>query len=304
LCDKSGSDDLDEEDFSHRYLWGPVVDQLFADEQIVEDTDGEILWALADNLGSVRDVVDYSGELRIHRRYDGFGNVVDETHYNTSGVEVNALQAGYVDEAFGYTGRYFDSDTGLQNNLNRWYDASVGRWISEDPIGFAAGDANLYRYVGNSSTGFTDPSGLEKCGPRVWLYTGSWCVPDNVWNAAIDASGEVVTCWWECEKRIHSSVAAPIADTAGAAGMIGFTHMPIPKPPSLFLPGMNPNTTAQSLSSLGAKVCRIPAYGDLARAGAREAKYFPIRSGIKSGAAGVAIIEAGISIHCGWKCSK
>ncbi len=33
--------------------------------------------------------------------------------------------------------------------------------ISKDPIGFAAGDANLYRYVGNGPTNATDPSGLE-----------------------------------------------------------------------------------------------------------------------------------------------
>ncbi|MCO8123236.1 hypothetical protein NHH03_15920 [Stieleria sp. TO1_6] len=34
--------------------------------------------------------------------------------------------------------------------------------ISQDPIGFAAGDANLYRYVGNGPTNATDPSGLEE----------------------------------------------------------------------------------------------------------------------------------------------
>jgi len=32
--------------------------------------------------------------------------------------------------------------------------------FSQDPIGFEAGDANLYRYVGNQSTTKTDPSGL------------------------------------------------------------------------------------------------------------------------------------------------
>lgn len=36
----------------------------------------------------------------------------------------------------------------------------MGRFISQDPIGFAGGDANLYRYVGNSSPNATDPSGL------------------------------------------------------------------------------------------------------------------------------------------------
>ncbi len=41
------------------------------------------------------------------------------------------------------------------------YDPTIGRFISEDPIAFEGGDANLYRYVGNSSTDFTDPSGLQ-----------------------------------------------------------------------------------------------------------------------------------------------
>jgi uncharacterized protein RhaS with RHS repeats len=48
----------------------------------------------------------------------------------------------------------------LQNNLNRWYDPSIGRWLSEDPIGFAGGDANLYRYVGNAPNNAVDPAGL------------------------------------------------------------------------------------------------------------------------------------------------
>jgi RHS repeat-associated protein len=47
-------------------------------------------------------------------------------------------------------------------NFNRWYDATLGRWISEDPIGFAASDANLYRYVANSTTNLVDPNGLQQ----------------------------------------------------------------------------------------------------------------------------------------------
>lgn len=43
---------------------------------------------------------------------------------------------------------------------HRWYDSESGRWISQDPIGFAAGDSNSYRYVGNQQTTKTDPSGL------------------------------------------------------------------------------------------------------------------------------------------------
>ena len=46
-----------------------------------------------------------------------------------------------------------------RDKLNRWLDPQVGRWISEDPIGFAAGDANVYRYVGNIPATYTDPNG-------------------------------------------------------------------------------------------------------------------------------------------------
>jgi RHS repeat-associated protein len=47
----------------------------------------------------------------------------------------------------------------LQYHRARWYDPLSGRWTSEDPLGFAAGDSNLYRYVHNSPTNATDSSG-------------------------------------------------------------------------------------------------------------------------------------------------
>ncbi len=71
------------------------------------------------------------------------------TNYGYTNGQGGLNSTEYV---FGFTGRMFDIATGLQNNLNRWYDPNVGRWISKDPIGFAAGDANLYRYVGNGAT--------------------------------------------------------------------------------------------------------------------------------------------------------
>lgn len=54
------------------------------------------------------------------------------------------------------------------------FDPSVGRWYGEDQLGFAAGDANLYRYVGNHPTNATDPSGLwEKGGNDAFWKTDS-----------------------------------------------------------------------------------------------------------------------------------
>ena len=58
-----------------------------------------------------------------------------------------------------YAAREYDSETGLYYNRARYYDPTAGRFLSEDPLGYAAGDTNLYRYAFNSPTHFTDPSG-------------------------------------------------------------------------------------------------------------------------------------------------
>ena len=54
----------------------------------------------------------------------------------------------FDDAMFEYTGR-LDSDAELEFAPTRWYDPTIGRWLTEDVVGFAA-DTNLYRYVGNS----------------------------------------------------------------------------------------------------------------------------------------------------------
>ena len=59
----------------------------------------------------------------------------------------------------GFTGREHDA-TGLAFYRARYYDPVRGRFLSEDPAGFAAGDPNLYRYVGDDPVDLTDPSGM------------------------------------------------------------------------------------------------------------------------------------------------
>src|SRR5437588_771735 len=56
---------------------------------------------------------------------------------------------------------WWQSDVQLYYYRARWYNAASGRWTSEDPMGFAAGDYNLNRYVGNNPMNATDPSGYK-----------------------------------------------------------------------------------------------------------------------------------------------
>ena len=139
-----------------RYLWGPGTDQLIGMQEVAAPGGqaNAISWTLTDHLGSVRDRVDEAGVLLGHADYTAFGEVIDQTAMGS--VSVGEAMA------YGFTGRPIDVTTGLQNNRARWYDAVSSIWVSQDPIGFAAGDANLYRYVGNSPTTYTDPTGLEE----------------------------------------------------------------------------------------------------------------------------------------------
>jgi len=61
---------------------------------------------------------------------------------------------------FFYVGQEYDASTGLQYSRARYYDPVSSEFISQDPLGFAGGDTNLYRRAGNSPANATDPSGL------------------------------------------------------------------------------------------------------------------------------------------------
>jgi RHS repeat-associated protein len=107
---------------------------------------GTTAWYLPDKLGSVRDIVSSSGSELDHVVYDSFGNILTETNasngdrFKFAGMEYDALANQYYDRA-------------------RYYDSSVGRFTRQDPMGFVAGDPDLYRFVCNDVTDDTDPSG-------------------------------------------------------------------------------------------------------------------------------------------------
>ncbi|MBX9660814.1 MAG: RHS repeat-associated core domain-containing protein, partial [Nitrospiraceae bacterium] len=87
-----------------------------------------------------------------------------------------------------WTGRELDAETGLQYNRARYYDPKTGRWTSQDPLGFDAGDSNLYRYVKNSPAIHLDPSGFfggwgsagtTINGKAINPFTGKWLIPNG-----------------------------------------------------------------------------------------------------------------------------
>jgi RHS repeat-associated protein len=126
-----------------RYLQGANVDELVARYRPGEGT----AWYLSDRLETIRDIANAVGNLVNSVDYDSFGKILAQTNPSAG-------------DRFAFTGREFDSETELYYYRARYYDANLGRFISQDPIGFGGEDSNLYRYVSNNPVNAIDPSGL------------------------------------------------------------------------------------------------------------------------------------------------
>jgi RHS repeat-associated protein len=142
-----------------RYLNGDGADQVWARAIPTGQTNAGVAWYLTDRLGSVRDLMNGSSStIGDHLDYNGYGGIVTETNATFS-------------DAFKYDSGRTDPLTGETLFGGRWYDAATGRWTSQDPLGFGGGDANLYRYSGNTPENLRDPSGLDSAQDE--LYQGA-----------------------------------------------------------------------------------------------------------------------------------
>jgi RHS repeat-associated protein len=167
----------------------------------------------------VRDIVDVSGNVVYHTGYDSFGN--------------NISTSGSGGDRFGFTGREHNAALNLYYNRARFYDPATGRFLSKDTIGFESRDMNLYRYVNNSPTNGTDPSGLDWLDSASNFFAG---VGDVLTGSATDAlrnyagiNGGIDHNSWEYSTGQISGVALGIGMGVGNAGSAGATLTDIGK---------------------------------------------------------------------------
>jgi RHS repeat-associated protein len=179
-----------------RYLYGPAVDEILARTS----SGGTTAWYMVDKLGSVHDLANTSGTVIDHVAYDTYGNTLSESSPANG-------------DRFKFAAREYDSVTGLYFNRARYYDPTTGRFINQDPIHFSAGDTDLYRYVGNSPTNATDPSGLDSSGSTsssgssgtktysqalqsYYYYEGEWRDHVRTWSADNTSRGPGPSTDW------------------------------------------------------------------------------------------------------------
>jgi RHS repeat-associated protein len=148
---------------------------LGQDEILKRNNNGAGQFLLQDRMGSTVAVTGWKGELLEQYRYDAFGTPT------IMAPDGSVLTDSAINNRFLFVGREWVSRFGFYENRARAYHPELGRFMSEDPIGFAAGDTNLYRYCNNDPVNHRDPSGkdadVEQEGANVRIaltlhYTG------------------------------------------------------------------------------------------------------------------------------------
>jgi RHS repeat-associated protein len=104
---------------------------------------------IKDQVGTIYKVYDHKNHtIADSRAYDSFGNLVNQT--------------GTTKTPFGFQGKYYDQESGLNYFYHRYYNPTIGRFTSEDPILFKGG-SDFYQFVHNNPVSLTDPFGLKDC---------------------------------------------------------------------------------------------------------------------------------------------
>jgi RHS repeat-associated protein len=153
LCEQRGS-------HARTYVYGEDAFVPLARVDAVAGSDGaaraEVRHLHTDHLGTPREMTDAGGRVVWAARYRAWGNVVEVVQENVLLSDENG-----DGQPVRFQGQYYDNESGLHYNRFRYYDPDIGRFVSIDPIGLAAG-SNNYSYASNP-VNYVDPFGLSPC---------------------------------------------------------------------------------------------------------------------------------------------
>jgi RHS repeat-associated protein len=127
-------------------------------------------YAIRDHLGNTRlTFTDKNGDGKIDISIsptNPTNEVLQENHYYPFGM---VMQGPWMDDVaarnmpYQYNGKELNEDfgLGLSDYGARWYDASLGRWWSVDPMAEAYAPISTYHYGMNNPIFFIDPDGMS-----------------------------------------------------------------------------------------------------------------------------------------------
>jgi len=167
---------------------------------------GERKFVHANHLYSVAALTDNSGAVVERYRYDAYGQRIV-----LAGDGVTLRWGSSHGNQVGFTGRYFDKETGLWYFRARYYSGSLGRFVSRDPLTYINGYS---LYAGYFAPNRLDPSGMEEKTVTNTLNIGAM----NFTVSAI-VYADVVDPGSECD--IRNENLHPLTNQTGGGAHVG-----------------------------------------------------------------------------------
>ncbi len=147
-----GNKILEERNASNQLMASYIYGALGADDVVRMKRNNQNYFFHTDRMGSVKAVTNAAGNVVERYDYDPFGC---PTIYN---AQDTVLAQSAIANSRLYTGREYDSESGLYHYRLRTMNPEMGRFHQYDPL-YYADCMNLYAYVDNRPTFFTDPTG-------------------------------------------------------------------------------------------------------------------------------------------------
>jgi RHS repeat-associated protein len=151
-----------------QYVWDPHSVDTLVERDSNPGSNGNLmlrLYAQQDAKGNVTALLDTSGKVVERFVYAPYGQVLVLTP-DWSGTMSDAFNWFYL-----FQGGRYNATSGLYNFRYRDYSPTLGRWLQQDPIGYAGGTSDLYQMESNNPISRTDPYGLDDPGCD-WPWRG------------------------------------------------------------------------------------------------------------------------------------
>ncbi len=199
-----------------RYVHGPGMDQPLATEVFPAGAapapgTGSQYYYHADGEGSIRLLTDANGQIANRYDYDFYGQ-------RLTVIESLPLQP------YGWKGREWIPGPNIYYNRARFYDPVLGRFMSQDPLGYEGGDWNLYSFAWNNPRNWNDPEGLSATAEDAGitgatagaiLGDGTVAVEGGTIQSGAQAS-QVISTTGSAVQKIGAEVACKLFQVAAA----------------------------------------------------------------------------------------
>ncbi len=140
------------QEYENDTLTNSYIYASYIDDPIAYTFNNETFYYIKDRQYSIQAITDSSGQIVESYSYSSFGIMTMKDQ--NGGI----IFKSNVNNTITYTGRRYDSESGLYYYRNRMYSPTLARFISKDPKGYLDG-MNLYAYVKNNPLKFLDPMG-------------------------------------------------------------------------------------------------------------------------------------------------